>query len=710
MTDACTSPLSLAVFADKPAAVEALAERVVEAAAVAIAERGCFRLALSGGSTPRPLYERLASTELQGRIDWSKVVVTFCDDRCVAADSPDSNLRLVRESLLEGLDATPAEVIALDGTLAPGEAAADLAARLGQEPIDLAVLGMGDDGHTASLFPGGAELTSDAPTAEATTSPKGVAERVTLSVAALERARERVFLVTGAGKAGPMAQVVAELGSTPALPAAIVAARGTRSRWFLDEAAAAELPEKSGLSDFGMIGLAVMGRNLAMNVLDSGFDVAAWNLEPELARSARAESGDSLVTTASLAELVATLERPRRLMMMIQAGAPVDSVLEALLPLLDEGDVVIDGGNSWFQDTRRRERRAAEAGIRFIGVGVSGGEEGARRGPALMPGGAADAYARIRPVLEAIAAKTEHGPCVTHVGEDGAGHFVKMVHNGIEYADMQFIAEAYDLLGRGLGMAPPELASTFRAWNEGELESFLIEITASIFETSDGAGGWLVDRVLDRAGQKGTGRMTASIALELGVAIPSIAAAIDARVLSSRKETRERFEPLLAGPGDDADADITVEDVEAALFASKVCAYAQGMELIAAGAAAFDWTVDPAEISRIWTGGCIIRARFLETMMRAWREAPGLENLLVAEDVRAAVDRRQGAWRRVVAAAQLRGIPVPGMAASLAYYDALRTARLPQNLVQAQRDAFGAHTYRTVDDPGGPAVHSDWLA
>ncbi len=710
MTDASTPPLSLAVFADKLAAVEALAERVIEAAAEAIAVRGRFRLALSGGSTPRPLYERLASSELQGRIDWSRVVVTFCDDRCVPTDSPDSNLRLVRESLLDGLATSPAEVIALDGTLAPAEGAADLAARLGEEPIDLAVLGMGDDGHTASLFPAGAELTSGAPTAEATTSPKGVAERVTLSVAALERARERVFLVTGAGKAGPMAQVVTELGTTPVLPAAIVAARGARSRWFLDEAAAAELPEGSGLADFGMIGLAVMGRNLAMNVLDNEFDTAAWNLEPELARSARAESGGRLVTTASLAELVASLERPRRLMMMIQAGAPVDSVLEALLPLLDEGDVVIDGGNSWFQDTRRRERRAAEAGIRFIGVGVSGGEEGARNGPALMPGGAADAYARISPVLEAIAAKTEHGPCVTHVGQDGAGHFVKMVHNGIEYADMQFIAEAYDLLGRGLGMAPPALASTFRTWNEGELESFLIEITASIFETPDGAGGWLVDRVLDRAGQKGTGRMTASIALELGVAIPSIAAAIDARVLSSRKETRERFEPLLEGPCDAAGADITIEDVEAALFASKVCAYAQGMELIGAGAAAFEWTVDPAEIARIWTGGCIIRARFLETMMRAWRATPELENLLVAEDVRAAVDSRQAAWRRVVAAAQLQGIPVPGMAASLAYYDALRTARLPQNLVQAQRDAFGAHTYRTVDDPDGPAVHSDWLA
>lgn len=701
--------LSLAVFGTKDAAVEALAERVVELAAASIEARGSFRMALSGGSTPRPLYERLASEACRDRIDWSRVTITFCDDRCVPADSPDSNLRLAKESLLDALAVQPAAVVALDGTLPPAEGAAAFAAALGDAPIDLALLGMGDDGHTASLFPGGAELTSGAPVAEASTSPKGVAERVTLSVAALEAARERIFLVTGAGKAGPLAQVIAELKSAPVLPAAIVAARGSRSRWFIDEAAAAELDGEDGLADFGMIGLAVMGRNLAFNVLDGGFDTAAWNLEPELARSARQESDGRLVTTSSLAELVATMERPRRLMMMIQAGKPVDLVLEALLPLLDKGDVVIDGGNSWFEDTRRREERAREAGVRFIGVGVSGGEEGARYGPALMPGGDADAYERIRPVLESIAAKTEHGPCVTHVGADGAGHFVKMVHNGIEYADMQFIAEAYDLLGRGLGMAPPELSSTFARWNEGQLESFLIEITASIFGKADGKGGWLVDQVLDRAGQKGTGRWTATLALELGVSIPSIAAAIDARVLSSRKDARQRFEPLLAGPGDADGADLTVADIEAALYASKICSYAQGMELIAAGAAHYDWSVDAAEIARIWTGGCIIRARFLETMMRAWRERPDLENLLIADEVRTAVDERQHAWRRVVAAAQLRGIPVPGMSASLAYYDALRTARLPQNLVQAQRDAFGAHTYQTVDDPTGPAVHSEWL-
>ena len=344
-------------------------------------------------------------------------------------------------------------MIALDGTLAPGEAAADLAARLGQEPIDLAVLGMGDDGHTASLFPGGAELTSDAPTAEATTSPKGVAERVSLSVAALERARERVFLVTGAGKAGPMAQVVAELGSTPALPAAIVAARGTRSRWFLDEAAAAELPEESGLSDFGMIGLAVMGRNLAMNVLDNGFDVAAWNLEPELARSARAESGDRLVTTASLAELVATLERPRRLMMMIQAGAPVDSVLEALSRSSTRA--------TWSSTAGTRGSRtrgaASAAPRRRASASSASGSPAARRerkGPALMPGAPrtptpasarSSRPSRRRPSTAPASptwARTAPG-----TREDGAQR--------IEHADMQFIAEAYDLLGRGLGMAPP---------------------------------------------------------------------------------------------------------------------------------------------------------------------------------------------------------------------------------------------------------------
>lgn len=716
MTTTTSRPLALSVFPDAPATIEALAELVIERAAAAIAARGVFRVALSGGGTPRPLYERLAGPECAERIDWAKVHVFFCDERCVPGDDAASNAALVRQSLTSHVAIPADHVHTMDGTLGPVEGAAAYEKVLGDEPLDLALLGMGGDGHTASLFPGGAELDVDEARVAAATSPVAPADRITLTLRALGEARELVFLALGADKAKRLAEVEGQArGETmrgeSVLPAARASLAGPRGRWFVDAPAASAL-ESGGahaLADFGMIGLAVMGRNLSLNVLDRGFDVAVWNLEPELTRRAVGESHGKLTGTATLAEFVATLERPRRIMMMIQAGRPVDMVLDSLEPLLDEGDIVIDGGNSWFEDTRRREARMSKMGVRFVGVGVSGGEEGARNGPALMPGGDADAYERIRPVMEAIAAKTEHGACVTHVGADGAGHFVKMVHNGIEYADMQFIAEAYDVLQRRLGLGPEELAATFRRWNKGPLASFLVQITASIFAKSDADGGWLVDRVLDKAGQKGTGRWTAQVALDLGVSIPSIAAAIDARVLSSMKADRVRFAKVLKGPVVSVDPGITVEDVEAALYAAKIGAYAQGMALIHAGAEQYGWSIDSEEIARIWTGGCIIRARFLETMMEAWRRNPSLSNLMVDSEVSKELDRSQDAWRRVVGSAVSAGIPVPGMAASLAYYDALRSERLPQNLVQAQRDAFGAHTYQRVDDPDGPFVHSEWL-
>ncbi len=712
MTEATSKPLALTVLPDADSAVESLAHYFVERAAAAIAARGEFRVALSGGGTPKPLYERLAQPEIAERIEWSKVHVFFCDERCVPQDDAASNAALVRTSLTDHVGLPAGQLYPMDGTLPPAEGAAAYALVLGDKPLDLALLGMGGDGHTASLFPGGAELEVRDARASAATSPIEPANRITLTLKALGEAREMAFLALGAGKAARLAEVERQVRSTAVLPAALASAAGPRARWFVDHAAIADLDEggAAGLADFGMIGLAVMGRNLALNVMDRGFDVAVWNLEPEMTRSAVEESQGGLTGTATLAELVASLERPRRIMMMIMAGKPVDMVLDALEPLLDEGDIVIDGGNSWFEDTRRREQRMTKAGLRFVGVGVSGGEEGARNGPALMPGGDAEAWKRIQPVMEAIAAKTEHGACVTHVGADGAGHFVKMVHNGIEYADMQFIAEAYDVMQRRLGMAPPELAATFARWNEGPLASFLVEITASILakEDPEKPGSWLVDRVLDRAGQKGTGRMTAQVALDLGVSVPSIAAAIDARVLSSMKKDRERYEPLLAGPPP-TEPGITVDDVESALLAAKIGAYAQGMALIMEGAKHYGWTINPTEIARIWTGGCIIRARFLETMMNTWKADPGLSNLLVGDSIRQVLDQHQAPWRRVVSSAVTGGIPVPGMAASLAYYDALRTARLPQNLVQAQRDAFGAHTYQTVEDPDGAFVHSEWL-
>jgi 6-phosphogluconate dehydrogenase len=469
----------------------------------------------------------------------------------------------------------------------------------------------------------------------------------------------------------------------------------------------------ANLSQFGMIGMAVMGRNLSLNLADHGFSVAAWNLEPDLTARAVAESNGRVKGTDTLEQFVKSLERPRKIMMMIKAGKPVDAVLADLGPLLEPGDIVIDGGNSWFEDTRRREAECRKSSIRFVGAGVSGGEEGARHGPALMPGGDPEAWQAIQPYFEAIAAKTDSGACVTHCGADGAGHFVKMVHNGIEYADMQFIAEAYDLLQRLVGLDTPAIAGVFSHWNDGPLQSFLIEITAKIFQVKDPkTGDWLVEQVLDKAGQKGTGRWTAQVALELGVSVPSIAAAIDARVLSSMRDERLAASGTLLGPNEVSsigEKATLVQAVHDALYAAKIGAYAQGMALIAAGAKNYGWTTNLAEIARIWKGGCIIRARFLDTIRRAFERDPNLPNLLLDPEMRQWVQARQSAWRRVVGMAQERGIPVLGMSASLGYYDSYRTANLPQGLTQAQRDAFGAHTYQRKDDPNGAFVHSEWL-
>ena len=472
------------------------------------------------------------------------------------------------------------------------------------------------------------------------------------------------------------------------------------------------MPSEAG-AQFGMIGMAVMGRNLALNILDHDYSVAGYNLEPDLMQQAAEESGGRILPTATLAELVQSLERPRRIMMMIKAGKPVDIVLDQLAPLLEPGDVVIDGGNSWYQDTRRREAGYAKKKLQFLGVGVSGGEEGARHGPSLMPGGQRDAYQQIRPIFEAIAAKTDSGACVTHVGADGAGHFVKMVHNGIEYADMQNIAEAYHVLRDLGGLAPEAIGEVFTKWNEGPLESFLIEITAKIFTVRDPKGsGFLVSEVLDKAGQKGTGRWTAQVALDLAVPIPSIAAAIDARVLSNMKAERQLASRALgqakvAKPGDTG-GDL-VAAVHDALYAAKVVSYAQGMALIAAGAREYGWAVNLREMARIWKGGCIIRARFLDMIMKAYERDASLVNLLLDPELGGVVQSRHGAWRQVVGFAQTAGIPVPAMGSGLAYYDSYRSESLPQNLTQAQRDAFGAHTYQRRDDPEGPFVHTDWL-
>jgi len=471
--------------------------------------------------------------------------------------------------------------------------------------------------------------------------------------------------------------------------------------------------EKVLPADFGIIGLRVMGRNLALNIEEHGFCVAVWNRTTQITEQFVAENrGKRLIETKSLEELVKAVKRPRRIMMMIEAGPPVDLVIGQLRPLLERGDILIDGGNSWFKDTQRRSAELTRDGINYFGSGVSGGELGARFGPSLMPGGPREAWEHLRPIFEAIAAKTESGPCVTHVGPDGAGHFVKMMHNGIEYGDMQLIAEAYDILRKALGLEAGELSETFANWNSGALESFLMELTAHVFHVRDKETGRpLVDLVLDKASQKGTGKWAVQAGMELDVPIPTIAAATDARLISSMRAERIEAAKMIKGPtqqrytGDKAEL---LDAVRSMLLASKICSYAQGMSLIRAGSAFYRWGVDLKQIARIWKGGCIIRARLLDTIMRAYDRQPDLVNPLLDDELAAEVAAAQPGWRAAVQLAQGLGIPVPAAGASLAYFDSYRCDSLPQNLTQAQRDAFGAHTYERKDHPERGHLHTEW--
>ena len=465
-------------------------------------------------------------------------------------------------------------------------------------------------------------------------------------------------------------------------------------------------------AQIGVTGLAVMGRNLARNLARHGHTVALHNRTNSRTEDLVAQHGDegSFVPSTSMAEFVASLERPRRVVIMVKAGAGTDAVIDELAEHLEPGDIVLDGGNAHFADTRRREAALKAKGLHFVGCGVSGGEEGALLGPSIMPGCSDEAYALVGPMLESIAAVVDGTPCCAHVGSDGAGHFVKMVHNGIEYADMQLIAEAYDLLGHGAGMGAADLAEVFEGWNAGELDSFLIEITAKVLRQVDQATGRpLVDVILDQAEQKGTGRWTVQSALELGVPVTGITEAVFARVLSSQKDQRTAAAKVLPGPAgrlDAARADAFVDDVRDALYASKVVAYAQGFEQIAAASEAYGWGVELGGLATIWRGGCIIRARFLDRIREAYEADTGLRNLLFAGYFRDAVGQAQDAWRRVIATAAELGIAVPAFASSLAYYDGFRRERGPANLLQAQRDFFGAHTYRRLDRPG--TFHTRW--
>ncbi len=463
---------------------------------------------------------------------------------------------------------------------------------------------------------------------------------------------------------------------------------------------------------FGVIGLAVMGENLALNVERNGFPVAVYNRTAEKtdAFMANRAGGKQIKATYSLEEFVESLERPRRILIMVKAGKPVDAVIDQLKPLLDPGDMIIDGGNSLYEDTDRRVAYLESTGLRYIGMGVSGGEEGALNGPSLMPGGTKEAYDEIEAIVTKIAAQVDDGPCVTYIGPKGAGHYVKMVHNGIEYGDMQLIAEAYDLLKNALGLDHNQLHEVFAEWNTtDELNSYLIEITADIFKQIDPETNKpLVELIVDAAGQKGTGRWTVVSSLELGVAIPTIGAAVNARIMSSIKNERIAASQELTGPTAKFDGNVKafISKIRDALYCSKICSYAQGMALLRVASQEFGYNLNLGEIARIWKGGCIIRAGFLNKIKKAFSDNPSLPNLLLAPEFKQTILDRQEAWREVLILANTLGIPVPAFSASLDYFDSYRRASLPQNLTQAQRDYFGAHTYQRIDKEG--SFHTEW--
>lgn len=486
------------------------------------------------------------------------------------------------------------------------------------------------------------------------------------------------------------------------------------------------------LSEIGLIGLAVMGQNLALNIADHGFAISVYNrttskTDAFVAENPRTPGG--LLGCATLESFVQSLGSPRKIVIMVQAGRATDAVIDSLLPLLDPGDILIDGGNAKWTDTIRREKELSEKGFRFVGSGVSGGEEGARFGPSLMPGGTPESWQELKPIWDAIAAKVDaHSgkplegaepgkpieggvPCSAYIGSDGAGHYVKMVHNGIEYGDMQMICEAYDLMQNVLGMTPPEIGKVFAKWNEGLLDSFLIEITADILQQADPVTGKpFVDIVLDTAGQKGTGKWTSVNALDMGVPAPTVAEAVFARCLSAVKDERTAASSILKGPaiqftGDKAAFTDAIHD---ALYCAKICSYAQGFQLMREAQNEYGWTLNFGEIAQIWRGGCIIRAAFLQKITEAYARDASLANLLLDPYFTEAIHNAQDNWRKVVGAAVEHGVPVPTFASALAYYDSYRTARLPQNLLQAQRDFFGAHTYERTDQPRGNFYHIDW--
>ncbi len=467
-------------------------------------------------------------------------------------------------------------------------------------------------------------------------------------------------------------------------------------------------------ADIGLIGLAVMGENLVLNMENNGFTVAVFNRTTEkVTRFIEGRGkGKNIIGTYSIKELVESLKRPRKIMLMVKAGRPVDDFIDGLIPHLDKGDIIIDGGNSHFPDTIRRTKYVEDKGLLYIGTGVSGGEEGALKGPSIMPGGSKRAWENVKPIFQKIAAKVEDGtPCCDWVGDDGAGHFVKMVHNGIEYGDMQLICEAYHIMKDLLGMSPDEMHQVFKEWNAGELNSYLIEITSHILAHKDEDGEPIIDKILDTAGQKGTGKWTAISALDEGVPLTLIGEAVFSRFLSALKEERVAASKALARPKPEfkGDRDKFIEDIRNALYASKIVSYAQGYTLMRAASQTYGWNLNYGDIALMWRGGCIIRSVFLGKIKEAYDRNPDLTNLLLDPFFKDKVQSAADSWRRVVAASIMNGIPVPAFASALSYFDGYKSERLPANLLQAQRDYFGAHTYERVDKPRGQFFHTNWF-
>lgn len=473
------------------------------------------------------------------------------------------------------------------------------------------------------------------------------------------------------------------------------------------------------VSTIGLVGLAVMGQNLALNVAEKGFAISVFNrsydkTEAAVKRAQKEGLGDKLRGFEDIKEFVMSLEKPRRVIILVKAGSPVDQTIAQLTQYMEPGDIIIDGGNEWYENTEKRQKAATEKGLLYLGMGVSGGEEGARNGPSMMPGGDAAAYAAIETIMQKVSAQVDDGPCVMYIGAGGAGNYVKMIHNGIEYGDMQLISEAYDVLKNLGGLTNAELSAVFTEWNKGDLQSFLVEITATILGKKDDRGeGFLVDKIQDQTGSKGTGKWTVQQGAELGVAIPTITASLDARYMSAIKSQRVAASKVYAacqqpGPVAGVDKAQLVKDVAAALYASKVCSYAQGMNLIKTKSDEQKWGVDLGGLARIWKGGCIIRAGFLDRISRAYGREAGLASLLVDPDFSKDMIAREAAWRRVVSLAVAHGVPVPSMTASVSYFDTYRRERLPANIVQAQRDFFGSHTYERTDTPAGEWFHTVW--